>query len=140
MGEVFAPPFVQQLTEYQILLTIACLVYEPKEMNKFKQPFRNEELNRLRSLLQKNEYLYREKKFLELDDMTTLINPIYNGKSFFEVMAFTNLLEGDLIRFFGQILDRIGQIRKASTDHLLRNKMENCRGIIEKALEGIYLV
>ncbi len=140
MGEVFATPFVQQLTEYQTLLVLACLVYEPKEMNKFKQPFRNEELQKLRSLLQKNEFLSREKKFLELDDMTTLMNPIYNGKSFFEVMSFTNLLEGDLIRFFGQILDRIGQIRKASTDHLLRNKMTNCKGIIEKALEGIYLM
>jgi hypothetical protein len=55
-------------------------------------------------------------------------------------MTQTNLVEGDLIRFFGQILDKIGQIKKASNDHRLISKMKNCEGIIKKALEGIYLV
>jgi superfamily II RNA helicase len=140
MGEIFATKIVDRLDEYQILLTLAAFVYEPRPMHTFKKKFRNEQLKNLKGIIKANEYLSREEKFLELDTITTLIHPIYHGETFFEVMEYTNLLEGDLIRFYGQILDRIGQIKKASTDFRLSNKMENCQGIIEKALEGIYLV
>jgi len=140
MGEVFATDFANQLDEYQILLVIASIVYEPREMNTFKQRFRNEQLKNLKRFLHADEYLSREKKFLQLDDMTTIINPIYYGKSFFEVLLLTNLLEGDLIRILAQVLDRLGQIRKATTNSRLLSKVENCEGIIKKALEGIYLI
>jgi len=91
-------------------------------------------------MIKNDEYLGREKKFLEMKQMTTFIYPIYEGKTLFDVLPLTNLLEGDLIRVYAQILDRIGQIRKAGTDHKLITKIDNCQGIIEKAMEGIYLV
>ena len=140
LGEIFATDFSTKLDEYQILLILACLVYEPRELNKFRRPMPNDALGKLKSLLYKNELLSREKKFLSLDIMTVMVHPVYEGKTFFDVMQFTNLLEGDLIRFYAQIVDRLGQIRKASSDHILLRKIENCKGIIEKALEGIYLV
>ncbi|MBI2103223.1 DEAD/DEAH box helicase [Candidatus Woesearchaeota archaeon] len=139
-GEIFATEVAEELDEYQILLTIGALAYEPREMNKFKQLFRNESLKKLKNILSQSEILTKEKKFLELDTLTTLLNPIYNGRSFFEVLQLTNLLEGDLIRIYTQILDRLGQIRKASTNSRLLNKIENCEGILERALEGIYLI
>ena len=140
MGEIFATKFFEQLDEYQILLLLACLVYEPREMNQFKKAYKNEQLKKLRGLLNKDEYLSKEEKFLSMDEMTTLIYPIYEGKTFFDLMDLTNLLEGDLIRFFSQIKDRIGQIKKASMDYKLIQKLKNCQGIIDKALEGIYVV
>ncbi len=140
MGEVFCTDMIQRLDEYQILLVLGCLAYETKAMDKFKQEFKDEALAKLKGLLKKSEYLGREKKFFRLNEITTLVYPVYHGKSFFEVMQYTNLLEGDLIRFYAQILDRIGQVKKASSDHYVISKMNNCRGIIERALEGIYLV
>ena len=140
MGEVFATDMIRRLDEYQILLVLAALVYEPKERTKFKQLFRNEQLRQLKGILRTNDYLAREKKFLSLDQITTLVNPIYHGKTFFDLLELTNLLEGDLIRFFSQILDRIGQIKKATNDYRILNRIENCQGVVEKALEGIYLV
>src|SRR3989344_3772483 len=140
IGEVFATSMVDSLDEYQILLVLASLIYETREGNIFREKFEDEKLRVLRGILWKNEYLSMEKKFLSLDIMTTLINPVYQGKTFFDVMTYTNLLEGDLIRFYMQILDRIGQVRKAAVDYKLINKMKNCQGIVERALEGIYLV
>ncbi len=140
LGEVFATDVASQLDEYQILLALASIVYEPGRSDEFKTEFPSESLQKLKKALQQNEYLAREEKFLELNKLTALIHPVYKGTSFFELLGMTNLLEGDLIRFFAQILDRIGQIRKATTDHDLMRKMQNCRGIIERALEGIYLV
>ncbi len=140
IGEIFATDLAEMLDEYQILLVLACLVYEPREMNEFKNEYSNESLARLKRIIFKHEYLGREKKFQHLSEMTTLIYPAYHGQSFFDVLQETNLLEGDLIRFFSQILDRIGQIRKASTNFKLLKKMDNCQGIVQKTLEGIYLV
>lgn len=140
MGEIFATDMVEKLDEYQILLVLAALVYEPRISHQFKQFYRNKQLKELKKVLYRNHYLHKEKKFENLDLITTFIKPIYEGQSFFDVIKLTNLLEGDLIRIYAQIIDRIGQIRKASTDYKLLNKIENCKGIIDKALEGIYLV
>jgi superfamily II RNA helicase len=140
IGEIFATDIAKSMDEYQILLALAALVYEPREMNIFKQKFADESLRKLKHLLRSNEFLGQERKFLQLNNMTALIYPVYNGKTFFDLMDNTNLLEGDLIRFFGQILDRLGQIKKSTIDYELKNKIENCQGIIERALEGIYLV
>jgi len=107
---------------------------------KFNNLFRDQQLKDLKNKLRKREYLAKEKKFENLDLMTALIQPVYQGQTFFELIDNTNLLEGDIIRIFAQINDRIGQIKKATTDHKLSNKMDNCQGIIDKALEGIYLV
>jgi superfamily II RNA helicase len=140
IGEIFATDLVKQLNEYQILLILGALIYEPRMTHKFKQKFRNEDLKQLKTLLRRKEYLAKEEKFENLDLITTLIHPVYQGKDFFDLLDLTNLLEGDLIRFFAQINDRIGQIRKATRDHELITKVSNCQGIIDKALEGIYLV
>ncbi len=139
-GEIFATEVWQDLEEYQILLLIACMAYEGREMHKFDQAYRDEKLSSLQRLLHKNDYLSNEKKFLSLDQMTVLIHPIYHGKTFFDVLETINLLEGDLIRIYLQILDRLGQIKKATTDYKLLNKITNCQSIIQKVLEGIYLI
>ena len=140
IGEIFSTKLFEELDEYQLLLVIASLVYEHKIKNQFKKKFSNDQLRSLKTVLGKSEYLHQEKKFLNLDNMTALVHPVYNGSTFFDLMDNTNLLEGDLIRCFSQILDRIGQIRKASSNYQLQNRMQNCRGIVERSLEGIYLV
>jgi len=145
IGEIFATKIAESLDEYQILLIIAALIYEDKERKGKERkdtlrPFRDEQLRNLKNILHSNQYLHHEQKFLNLDAMTLFIYPVYSGKNFFEILESTQTVEGDLIRFFGQVLDRVGQIRKATTDHRLITKMQNCQGIVEKSLEGIYVV
>ncbi|MEK6905587.1 MAG: helicase-related protein, partial [Nanoarchaeota archaeon] len=140
IGEIFATDFVEKIDEYQMLILLCALVYEPRIGHEFKEIFKDEKLNSLIQSIRGNAYLSKEKKFEELRFLTTFIYPIYNGKSFFDVLKLSNLLEGDLIRLYSQINDRIGQIRKASTDYKVLNKIGNCRRIVDQALEGIYLV
>ena len=140
MGEAFSTSISEKIDEYQILLVLAALVYEPRDTHKFRQKFKNDSLKKLRLILRDNDYLSQFDKFENFEIITVFIKPIFDGKTFFDVLQLTNLLEGDLIRIYAQIMDRIGQIKKASENFELRNKMDNCKGIIEKALEGIYLV
>ena len=52
-------------------------------------------------------------------------------------MKNTNFLEGDVIRFLRQILDRLAQIRNASNDSNLIQKMKNCQGLVVNSLADI---
>jgi superfamily II RNA helicase len=140
MGEIFATDFVKNIDEYQILLLLAALVYEHRETTEFKREFKSEQHRKLWKMLINNEFLKREKKFDHLNKVSVFIQPIYNGKTFFEVINLTNLQEGDIIRIYAQVLDRIGQIKKAATDSEVITKMENCQGIIQKVLEGVWIV
>ncbi len=140
IGEVFATEFWQNLNEYQILLVLGSLAYEYRENNKFEKVNHIAEFGVLRRKLVQDDYLSHEKKFLNMETMDSLISPLCAGKNFFDILKNTNLLEGDLIRIMTQILDRLGQVKKATSDYTLRNKIVNCKGVIEKALEGIYLV
>ncbi len=140
LAEVFCSPMYKQLNDAQTLLLIAALCYESRERTKFKKRFLNNDYKKLKNILQDDPITAKEKKFENLKDVTALITPMVEGGSFFDILNNTNLLEGDLIRFFGQILDRINQIRKAGYEFELGQKMDCTEGILKRALEGIYLI
>jgi len=52
-------------------------------------------------------------------------------------MKNTNFLEGDIIRFFRQMLDRITQIKHATDDDRLRQMTKSCQEIIISSLADI---
>ena len=81
--------------------------------------------------------LKKDKKFKNILEVTALVHPMYQD-GFFAVLKNTNLLEGDVIRFYGQILDRLGQLKKASVSPELKHTVNNLTELIMKKLEGIY--
>ncbi len=139
-GELFSTDFYKDLNEYQVLMIIAALCYEARERTKFFEKYPAEDLNKLKKLLKNNEYLHREKRFNSLNKLTALIGPIYNGKTIFDVLDNTNLLEGDVIRFFRQIMDRLGQVKKATKDDALTKMLNTCQEIVSVAMKDIDVV
>ncbi len=118
-------------------MIIACLSYEPREKTELYKKYPSNFINELKRRLKTNEYILKEKKFHYIDDITALIDPCYHGKNIFDIMKNTNLLEGDLIRFFRQMLDRMGQITEATDDHILRNMLIGCKHLIKDCLKEI---
>jgi len=139
-GEIFSTGMYKEMTDYQILLVLGVLVFEPRERTEFKKIFPTPELAKLKTILRQNPVTSREKKFENLDEVTALLFPLMKGQNFFDLMKNTSLLEGDLIRFFGQVLDRVGQIKKAASDSELELRIDNVKGYVMNALEGIYFV
>jgi len=86
---------------------------------------------------EKKSYTRKEDRFNNLYPLTSLIHPCYHNKSIFDIMENTNLLEGDLIRFFRQILDRINQIKKATKDERLKQMLRSCQDLILNCLRDI---
>ena len=137
IGEIFATDFYFNLNEYQILMILAGICYESREKTEFYKEYPSDFLNQLKNALRNNSYTTKEPRFKDLDALTSLIHPCYHNKSIFDIMENTNLLEGDLIRFFRQILDRINQIKKATEDERLRQMLRSCRDLILNCLRDI---
>ena len=140
IGEIFGTPFHKGLKEYQLLLIIASLVYEPRAQNQFSPPQLTGEVKDLVRRINDHAYLRRTAKLKNITLLTGLILPCYEGQPFGKLLQNTNWLEGDLLRFLRQLIDRITQIKKATTDQELRQLMENCAGLVDRCLEGIEVV
>lgn len=135
-GEIFATNFYKGLTEYQFLLIIASLSYEPRERTEFFKKYPSSSLNELKKKIRNSEEV-KNKRFNHLDSLTALIHPLFQGENVFEIMKNTNFLEGDVIRFFRQMLDRFSQIREAAEVEDLRQIVRNCQDIINDSLSLI---
>mgnify|MGYP001993899230 CR=1 FL=1 len=137
LGEIFATDTYKKFNEYQILLLLGCICFEARERTTFSQRFRTTFLSDLKRAIRSDHYLNKEKRFEQLDNITALIHPCYHGSTIFDILKNTNLLEGDLIRIFRQILDRIGQIRNATTDERLSAMLHNSQTLIIDCLKDI---
>ena len=58
----------------------------------------------------------------------------YKTANLTKLLDITNLLEGDIIRMFRQIIDMSTQIKAAATDYELRTRMDNVIGILNRGL------
>jgi len=74
-----------------------------------------------------------------IDKMTAIIYPLYQQKKFLDILKNSNLLEGDLIRIFMRIMDKLEQLTKALNDEKNLAMVKNCKGLLRSSLEGIHL-
>ena len=136
-GEIFSTSFYLDLNEYQIMLLIACICYESREKTEFYKTYHSEFLNSLRKKIRDDHFISKDKKFNDIEQLTALVHPCYHNKTIFDIVKNTNLLEGDLIRFFRQMLDRISQIKQATNDMRLQQILKSCQEIILNCLRDI---
>ena len=137
IGEIFATDFYAGLNEYEIMMIIASLCYEPREKTEFYKTYRSKPLNELKKKIWDNEQMRKVSRFNYLDALTAMIHPCYHGKDIFYIIKNTNLLEGDIIRLFRQMLDRLAQIKNATADNRLAQIIRNCQDIIINSLSDI---
>ncbi len=140
IGEIFATELYKNLDDYQLMLVLAAVVYEPRERTEFIKTFDKRPAREIKRLFARNEYVAKERCFRHMEELTALIFPCYQGKSIFDIIENTNLLEGDVIRFFRQILDIIGQIRSATFDEDLKAKLEKTQKTIIESLREIDVI
>ncbi|OIO62719.1 hypothetical protein COT48_05590 [Candidatus Woesearchaeota archaeon CG08_land_8_20_14_0_20_47_9] len=140
ISEVFATGLCKDLDEYQMLHLLFAIAYEPRTNERFFMRYHDKRIKHLKALLSQNPYVGRSKQLKSLDNISALVHPMYNGRAFVELLKNTTMFEGDVIRLFRQVIDRIGQVKKASNDSDLIAKLENCICVIDKCSEGICLL
>ncbi len=134
IGEIFATDFYTKLNEYKMLLIVACICYEAREKTEFFKNYPSKSAYELKRMIWKNEYLAHEKRFREIENLTALMHLLYHGQSLFKILENTNLQEGDVIRLFRLIVDKLGQIKGATQDSSLRDMSSNCQKLVDDCL------
>ena len=75
-----------------------------------------------------------------MDNLTSLIHPCYYGSDLFKILGNVSLLEGDVIRFFRQVIDKLGQIKSATQDKSLRGMLDNCQQLVNNCVKDFGIV
>ncbi|MFH1650263.1 MAG: DEAD/DEAH box helicase [Candidatus Woesearchaeota archaeon] len=138
--EIFGTQFHKGLTTYQTLMIVAALCYEKRPRTKFFNKQGGHDIKDLLKRIEQNEPLRQERRFNNIHDLTSIILPLSKGVPFLEILANTNMLEGDLIRIFRQMMDRIMTVRKATRDDELQNRLDKSVKAIDECFKDIGLI
>ncbi len=137
MTEIFATDFVNNLNDYQILLMLASLSCETRDNDRFYKKYQTSMLSSLYKMISSNKFLWDTKRFKNLKQMTALIHPIYSEEDIFKAIKNTNIMEGNIIRIYRQIIDRINQIQGSEVSMKTNEKLSRARENLLKFIEEI---
>ena len=140
LSELFATEFYKKLKGYQMLLLVACVCNEMRDRLEVYRKFKTKESEDLKKKIAEVQTLRADDRIHYIDDMTSLMYPIYQGSSVFEIMRNTSMIEGDLVRFLRQVMDRISQLKSATVDRALGDVLNDCQERILNALKDIDII
>ncbi len=138
LTEVFYGTLHNLMDEFQVLLFVATLVYEPRRADQFGPlGMRPKGLDELIKWVKQDDELSRRVDIEVMKRLVSLVYTWYDQKPFLDLLKYTNLLEGDIIRLFRQIIDTLNQIYKATYDQDLRRKIETCVARIDREFVAV---
>jgi superfamily II RNA helicase len=120
----------KKMDVHQMNVFLGSIAYEPRRSNKFNTE--NINLKPIMKAIQDNRQISKKIKKRDLIRVYNLVMNWSMGGKFESVLELSNLLEGDIIRLFRQIIDILRQMKKATTDSELVNKIEACISRIDR--------
>lgn len=132
VSELFSGSLHEDLDDFQIILLVAALVYEEGAKDEFRTLRRHPCIGRLLSKVRDIPYAARYLPPGRIVKLSRIAYRWHQGCPFTELLEYTNLLEGDIIRIFRQTIDLLMQICKATTDEGLREKAFRCIKAIDR--------
>lgn len=141
IGEIFCTKIYKDLRDDELLVLVAALVYEERLRDYFSIKGTKQTYINIIKQISKNEYLEKKINKRSIQRMILLVSRWANGYSFKEILEVTNLQEGDIIRLFRRIIDVLRQVRKATHDETLKERInfnihKIDRDIVQVALSG----
>ncbi|MBI3033147.1 DEAD/DEAH box helicase [Candidatus Woesearchaeota archaeon] len=132
IAELFATDFHQHFTQFELLILIAAIIYEPRRADEFS--FRNttQAYKSICKKLEQDDFINKNINKTNLHRMIAFITHWASGGSFEELLTLSNYLEGDIIRMFRRLLDIIRQLRRATTDYDLSSILKDCADRIDR--------
>lgn len=128
---------LDRMTPIQINIILASIAYEARKNDYFSFKGSENEYKKLLKFISCNEIVEKEINKLSLKRMINIVSKWSNGCEFSELMETSNLLEGDYIRLFRQIMDRIQQILKAGVNYELEEKLRESIRLLDKGVVKI---
>jgi superfamily II RNA helicase len=137
--ELFLTNLYKKLSDTELLQVIAGIIYEPRKNDHFSFLGVQRKYKLLLRKLQENPFIIKKLNKLSLKRMMALVGSWSEGSDFDELMSLTMIGEGDIIRLFRRVIDMIGQIRNATLDYELKERLDKCQNNIDRGLVAIEL-
>ncbi|MBI5392629.1 DEAD/DEAH box helicase [Candidatus Woesearchaeota archaeon] len=136
LTEIFCTDLYKSLTDKEITIIIAAIVYEERRSDHFSIKESKDIYYQIMNKISKNHLVFNELNKKNLQRMINIVCHWIDGGDFVSLLEFSNYLEGDVIRLFRRIIDVLRQIRRASSDGILGMRIDDCihridRGIIK---------
>lgn len=138
--ELFYSGFYKNLDEFEINILLGSIVYEARKNDSFTVQKNHKHLyEKLIAKLKDNDFLFEKINKKIVYRLISLVYLWSDNAEFSKIVDLTNLQEGDLIRFFKQIIDFQRQIRRATNDFELASKIDNARLLIDRDVVAMTL-
>ena len=136
LTEIFCTYLYKSLTDKEITIIIAAIVYEERRSDHFSIKESKDIYYQVMNKISKNNLVFNELNKKNLQRMINIVCHWIDGGDFVSLLEFSKYLEGDVIRLFRRIIDVMRQIRRASSDGILCMRIDDCihridRGIIK---------
>lgn len=133
LTELFHIRKLYEISDIDLLTILAAITYEARRLDYFMIKGSEKAYNRILTILEK-ENLEKDINKISLKRMINFVNAWANGSSFTKLMTFSNLAEGDIIRFFRRLIDTITQLQHATKNEELKDRLAKLIKVIDRDL------
>jgi superfamily II RNA helicase len=137
VSNIFCSAVTPKFSPKEIMLIAGAIVYEERK----NVMFYGEERSMSGKIYAKvaedrtiNRYLHEKNMHI----LEPFLNAWYGGAEFTELMKYTSMLEGDIVRFIRQIIDLLEQIMHSTIDDNLKDKIKDVERRIDRDVISVH--
>ncbi|MFA6073249.1 MAG: DEAD/DEAH box helicase [Candidatus Woesearchaeota archaeon] len=134
--DLFCSMLTKSFTEEEILLLVGRISFEEKKNTRFDTKKKNIS-NSIMKKLSDNKDLFVYFKKNQIFLLETFLTEWYEGCEFIDLMKYSNMPEGDIVRFIRQILDLLQQIQHATMDEEFRQKVLRIKDKLDRDVVSV---
>ncbi|MBI5002692.1 DEAD/DEAH box helicase [Candidatus Woesearchaeota archaeon] len=132
IAELCTSSIAHELTDLGMIATLATIMFEGRRGVEFSRHYDKKAVGNTLRVLSKHPLIFKKINVSVFKGLHPLITHWYNGGDFVQMMRYSNMLEGDYIRLFRQILDMFKQIKRATHDYDLIKIVDRCTAKIDR--------
>ncbi len=132
IAELCTSSIAHELTDLGMLATLATIMFEGRRGVEFSRHYDKKAVGNTLRVLSKHPLIFKKINVGVFKGLHPIIMHWYNGGDFVQMMRYSNMLEGDYIRMFRQILDMFKQIKRATHDYDLIKIIDRCTAKIDR--------
>ena len=124
--EIFNTNLYKQLSDKEINVLIAAVIYEPRRKDYFTLKGSTRTVEHIMQVISSRPYVLKNLNKLHLKRMTRVIGDFTEEADFKDLIELCSLDEGDLIRLIRRVIDMLRQVAHASQDNDLTDRIHDC--------------
>jgi len=131
VSELFCTELTKKFNELEIVILVGAIVYEERKNVKFRGKDKSVS-KEIHKKINKNQKIYRYFKEKPFHFMEKFLKSWYEGCEFLELLDYTTMPEGDIVRYIRQILDLLQQIEHATLNDELKEKIRSIENKLDR--------